>query len=72
MKKDETKQVIPEGYYTIDEMCQLLNLKRSTFNTARTIRRHELPPQTKIGKLILYDKESFRKWLKGKEEKRNE
>lgn len=72
MKKDETKQIIPEGYYTIDEMCQLLNLKRSTFNTARSIRKHALPPQTKTGKLILYDKESFRKWLKGKEEKRNE
>lgn len=67
MREDDKKQITPEGYYSIDEMCQLLNLKKSTFNTARTTRRDKLPPEVKIGKLILYDKESFKKWLQSHE-----
>lgn len=71
MKKDSKKQTIPEGYYSLDEMCELLNLTKSTiYNWRYKKAKNEsrLPPETQIGHLILYDKESFKKWLKSKEE----
>ena len=72
MKKDNKKQTIPEGYYSLDEMCELLNLTKSSMSNLRyrkTKIENRLPPETTIGHLILYDKESFRKWLKDHEQR---
>ena len=65
------EQNIPEGYYSMEEMRQILGLSKSTFATARSQAKHgtnpRIPPEIKIGHLVLYDKESFKEWLKSKE-----
>ncbi len=62
-----TNQITPEGYYTEDQMAQLLGKAKGTLKVDHSRRSHRVPPKTKVGNLILYSKESFDAWLKTKE-----
>ena len=55
------QQQIPEGYYSEKEVASLL---RKTIPSLRSeASRRKGAPRTKLGKLILYKKDSFEKWM---------
>ncbi|MDX2083164.1 MAG: helix-turn-helix domain-containing protein [Rickettsiales bacterium] len=55
------KQQIPIGYYSEEEVAALLNKSIASLRSEAS--RRKGAPRTKLGKLILYKKESFEKWL---------
>lgn len=59
----------PEGYYTEEEMANLIGKEISTLRTAHARRKDDVPPCTKLGQTKIYSKESFAKWLEQKEQK---
>lgn len=58
----------PEGYFTEEEMARLLNLTVATLRPYHSKGKNNVPPRTKIGQTILYNKDSFDLWLKSKEQ----
>lgn len=58
---------IPEGYYSEEQIAQMLNKAISTLRLDHSRRSDRVPPKTKIGNRILYKISSFEKWIEGKE-----
>jgi hypothetical protein len=56
---------IPEGYYSEEEVSKLL--KKTIPSLRCEASRRKGAPRTKLGKLILYKKNSFEKWLESHE-----
>lgn len=54
-----------ENYYTEQEVAEILNKTISSLRTDAS--RRKGAPRTRVGKLILYKKDSFEKWLESKE-----
>ncbi len=59
------KQQIPIGYYSEEEVAALLNKSIASLRSEAS--RRKGAPRTKLGKLILYKKDSFEKWLESHE-----
>ncbi len=58
---------MPEGYYSEEEIAGFLGKAVSTLRVDHCLRRNNVPPKTKLGRLIIYSKISFEEWLKSKE-----
>jgi hypothetical protein len=63
------KIVTPEGYYSEEEMAGFLGKTIPTLRTDHCHRRNRVPPKTKLGRIIVYSKASFSKWLESREVK---
>ena len=63
--------IVPEGYYTEEEMAIRLNKSVSTLKVFRSSKKSAIPPYVKIGRTILYKIESFQRWLDSKEQNNN-
>ena len=55
----------PEGYFSEEEVSKLLNKTIPSLRSEAS--RRKGAPRTKLGKLILYKKNSFEKWLESHE-----
>lgn len=55
------QHTIPDGYYTEEEVAALLHKTIQSLRSEAS--RRKGAPRTKLGKLILYKKDSFEKWL---------
>ena len=58
---------IPEGYYSEEQVAALLGKAVSSLRGDQSKRKG--PPKTKLGRKVIYSKESFEEWLKQKETK---
>jgi hypothetical protein len=61
--------IIPEGYYSEKEMAEFLGKTIPTLRVDHCHRRNRVPPKTKMGRVIIYSKLSFSKWLESREVK---
>jgi hypothetical protein len=61
--------VIPEGYYSEKEVAGFLGKTIGTLRTDHCHRRNRVPPKKKLGRIIVYSKTSFAKWLESIETK---
>ena len=64
-----SKVIIPEGYYSEEEVAGFLGKTIPTLRADHCHRRNRVPPKTKLGRVIIYSKTSFEEWLKSKEVK---
>jgi hypothetical protein len=64
-----TNNTTPEGYYSEEEMAKFLGKTVATLRVDHCHRRDRVPPKTKIGRVIVYSKISFAKWLETREVK---
>lgn len=67
MNNNITSPILQE-YYSEEEMAQILDKTVGTMKADHS-RNGAVPPRTKLGKKILYNKKSFEEWLKNQEEK---
>jgi hypothetical protein len=59
---------VPQGYFSEEEMASQLGKTISTLRGYHCRRNDKLvPPKTKIGGRIIYNIESFQRWLQTKE-----
>lgn len=59
--------LLPEGYYSEKEVAGFLGKTIATLRVDHCHRRNNVPPKTKIGRVIIYSKASFKEWLESKE-----
>ena len=62
-----TKVIIPEGYYSEEEVAGFLGKTIPTLRADHCHRRNRVPPKTKLGRVIIYSKASFKEWLEARE-----
>jgi len=62
-----SKLVIPEGYYSEEEVAGFLGKTIPTLRADHCHRRNRVPPKTKLGRVIIYSKASFKEWLESRE-----
>lgn len=61
------KVIIPEGYYSEEEMAGFLEKTIPTLCADQCHRRNRVPPKTKLGRVIIYSKVLFKEWLESRE-----
>lgn len=59
-------RIIPDGYYSEEQIAELLNLRVPTLRAYHS-QAMDLPPKTKLRNLIIYSKNSFNNWLENHE-----
>ncbi|MES2960946.1 MAG: hypothetical protein V4694_01015 [Pseudomonadota bacterium] len=64
-----TKVIIPEGYYSEEQVAGFLGKTIPTLRADHCHRRNRVPPKTKLGRVIIYSKASFKEWLEAREVK---
>ena len=64
-----TTKITPEGFYSEKEMAEFLGKTIATLRVDHCHRRDRVPPKTKMGRVIVYSKISFSKWLETREVK---
>lgn len=58
---------IPEGYYSEEQVAQMLDKTVNSLRADHSRSKERVPPKTRVGNRILYKKSSFEGWLEENE-----